>query len=87
MSGDTRPLSAEGSPRGGMVKGAMVKGACLSRRQEGLRPGFCGPWGVGRAPGGPQHEPRLEVEVESGISEELGRREETLTTSQGRGWL
>lgn len=43
--------------------------------------------GCGEEKEGAPHEPRQEVEVESGILEKPGGREETLTISQGRGWL
>lgn len=43
LSGDTRLLLAEGSPRG-----SQFKGTCLRRWREDLRLGSCGPWEAGR---------------------------------------
>lgn len=43
LSGDTRLLLAEGSPRG-----SQFKGTCLRRWREDLRLGFRGPWEAGR---------------------------------------
>ena len=43
LSGYTRLLLAEGSPRG-----SQFKGTCLRRRREDLRLGSCGPWEAGR---------------------------------------
>lgn len=74
------PVSAERSPRGSQG------GGCLSAEVRGLRLGFQ-TWtlGTGSAPGREgrcQHQPRLEVEAETGVFEKVGGREEALTAGK-----